>query len=135
MKNYAVSSGAFLTWKYDELRRRSFMAHALGLIKRYVEAGFCTLIKKVDYDTYLSAGVRACWRWVLPVFIAESCVGIGRGISGTAEGLGIDEPTEHVVQKHLKKARAEPLLFKPPLKSTTAEARRVVGCQDFLPRN
>jgi hypothetical protein len=96
MKSYANSTGPFRSWKMDERRRRSFMANALRLIQQYVEAGFCAVIRKSDYDTYLSDGVKARIGGYFPC-CAEMCVGLVEFyMAARANRAAIDQPTEHL---------------------------------------
>jgi len=94
MKRYAHFKPPFDGW--DELKRRSFMAQALALIKRYVEVGFVCVMRKSDYDGYLSEGVknRAGGYFSL---CAQMCVGLVEAyVAKRANRTVPDQPTEYI---------------------------------------
>lgn len=72
------------------------MAQALKLIQRYVEAGFCVVIRKSDYDQYLSPEVKARVGGYFP-FCASMCIGLVEAyMVARGNRAAIDEPTEHI---------------------------------------
>ena len=94
MKKFAHCVGPFRGW--DEMKRRSFMAHALNLIQRYVEAGFVGVIRKRDYDTYLSEVLKNRIGGYFP-FCAEMCIGLVEAYAAKRAGRQFtDEPSEYI---------------------------------------
>ena len=94
MKKFAHSVGPFKGW--DEVKRRSFMAHGLILIQRYVEAGFVGVIRKRDYDTHLSEALKNRVGGYFP-FCAEMCIGLVEAYVARRAGRQFtDEPSEYI---------------------------------------
>jgi len=94
MKRYAHFKPPFDTW--DENRRRSFMAQGLKLIQRYVQAGFVGVVRKTDYDTYLSESAKERTGGYFP-YCAEMAIGLVEGyLALKAERQVWDEFNEYV---------------------------------------